>query len=103
MEAAETELVILDGLEVNIAEQTVMFKTKEIYFTNREFQVLCLLVTHPRRVYSKEQIYRIITNDEIENYHTVEITISRIRKKLEQCTNKNYIFAIRGRGYKLLP
>lgn len=34
-------------------------------------------------------------------YHTIEITISRIRKKLKECTGrKDFIVTINGRGYK---
>ena len=61
-----------------------MFEEQELAFTDREFQVFCLLFMHPHRVYSKEQIYRIVTQNEKDSYHTVEITISRIRHKLRQ-------------------
>lgn len=43
-----------------------------------------------------------ITEDgERVDYHTVEITISRIRKKLEAYSGRtDFIITIRGRGYK---
>ncbi|MCC8023804.1 MAG: helix-turn-helix domain-containing protein [Clostridium sp.] len=54
------------------------------------------------QVFSKRQIYDYITGfNERDNLHTVEITISKVRKKLEQYTGRgNFIITIRGRGYK---
>lgn len=84
-------------------EQTVCYQGKEIPFTNREFQILAFLLKYRGQVFSKRQIYEQVTEDEERvDYHTVEITISRIRKKLEQCSGrKDYIITIRGRGYKI--
>lgn len=96
-------VLVLDEIIMNIEEQSVMFGDEEISFTNQEFQVFSLLLMHPRRVYSKAQIYMAVTDSEKDSYHAVEITISRIRKKLRHYTNKDYIHVIRGRGYKLVP
>ena len=83
-------------------EQTVYFRNDEIIFTDREFQVLYLLLKRQGQVFSKRQIYEQVTNGEDRSdYHTVEITISRIRKKVERCSGrKDFIVTIRGRGYK---
>lgn len=91
-----------EELEVNLIEQTAYYRGEEVCFTNREFQVLAFLMKYCGQVFSKKQIYEQITEDnEREDYHTVEITLSRIRKKLEQCSGrKDFIVTIRGRGYK---
>ncbi|MGN1141435.1 MAG: winged helix-turn-helix domain-containing protein [Oliverpabstia sp.] len=91
------------GLTINYSEHTVKCCGKEIYFTNREFQVLYLLLQYSGQVLSKQQIYEHVTGDgDRVDYHTIEITISRIRKKLEVLSGrKDYIFTIRGRGYKI--
>lgn len=76
----------MDGLEyqnlkINPLEQTVYYFGEEIPLTNREFQLLYLLLKYQGQVFSKRQIYEQITEDgEQVDYHTVEITISRIRK-----------------------
>lgn len=61
-----------------------------------------LLLKYHGQVLSKRQIYEQITNDEERtDYHTIEITISRIRKKLEAYSGrKDFIVTIRERGYK---
>ena len=88
-------------LIVNSLEQVVFYKGKELIFTNREFQVLYLLLQYQGIVLSKQQIYEQITDDDRTDYHTIEITISRIRKKLKEHTGRaDLIITVRGRGYK---
>lgn len=91
-----------EGLYVNYLEQVVSYKGKEIYFTNREFQTIYLLLQYQGQVLSKKQIYEQTTGDgERVDYHTVETTISRIRKKIEICSGRrDFIITIRERGYK---
>lgn len=96
------DIIVFRELCINNLEQVVIYKGKEISFTNREFQVLYFLMRHQGQVFSKAQIYNQVTGDvEKDSLHTIEITISRIRKKLEACIGrKDLIVTIRGRGYK---
>lgn len=96
------EVFEFNGLIVNLLEQTVLYQSQEILLTNREFQVLYLLLQYQGQVLSKRQIYEQVTGDgERVDYHTVEITISKVRKKLELYTRRNdFIITIKGRGYK---
>lgn len=91
-----------DSIIINPLEQTVYYEGQEMAFTNREFWMLYLLVEYRGMVLSKKQIYRQITEDEERvDYHTVEITVSRIRKKLERMTGKNdWVTTIRGSRYR---
>ena len=103
-EEMQKNLQILEAEEIviNPFEHVVCYKEQEIKFTNREFWILYLLVEYRGLVLSKQQIYSQVTGDqERVDYHTVEITVSRIRKKLERMTGRHdLITAIRGRGYK---
>lgn len=96
------DLIEFEGLAVNFLEQTVHYGIQEIIMTNREFQILFFLMSHRGQVFSKKQIYYHVTEcNEKDDLHTIEITISRIRKKLEQHTGRSdFIITIRGRGYK---
>lgn len=102
MAGADEITISYEGLKINFSEQTVYFQDEEITFTNREFHVLYLLLKYKGQVFSKKQIYEQITSDEDRvDYHTIEITISRIRKKLEKYSGRrDFIITIRGRGYK---
>lgn len=96
------EIIEFNNLIVNNLEQVVSYKDVEIKLTNREFQILYFLMRHQGQVFSKTQIYNQVTGDvEKDSLHTIEITISRIRKKLEaRIGRKDLIVTIRGRGYK---
>ena len=98
----ENGVLEYQNLKVNPLEQMVYYCGEEIPLTNREFQILYLLLKYHGQVFSKRQIYEQITEDgERVEYHTVEITISKIRKKLETYSGrKDFIITIRGRGYK---
>ncbi|WP_024345325.1 winged helix-turn-helix domain-containing protein [Lacrimispora indolis] len=102
MNCINIDSIEFEGLIVNYSEQTVYYGMQEIMMTNREFQVLYFLISHRGQVFSKRQIYSCVTElDEREELHTVEITISRIRKKLELHTGRfDFIITIWGRGYK---
>lgn len=102
MEQCGLKILAAEGIIINPFEQIVCYEEQEIKFTNREFWILYLLVEYRGMVLSKQQIYSQVTEDqERVDYHTVEISVSRIRKKLEKMTGRNdLITVIRGRGYK---
>ena len=91
-----------EGLCIIPGEQIIAYQGNEIYFTNREFQVLLLLIQYQGQVLSKKQIYEQVADDDSRiNYHTIEITISRIRKKLREYTKRSdFIITVQDRGYK---
>ena len=101
-ETDKVNMIEYDRLTVSYLEQTVDYESQEITFTNREFHILYFLMSHRGQVFSKRQIYDHVTEfNEKDDLHTVEITISRIRKKLERVTGRSdFIITIRGRGYK---
>lgn len=70
--------------------------TKEL--TKAEFKVLELFMKHPRRVFTKEQIYEYAWEDDYEvDDNTIRVIISRLRDKVGNDTIKT----IRGLGYRL--
>lgn len=98
----EQNIILKYGdLTINPLEQTVFYSDDEIVFTNREFEVLYLLLQYQGVVLSRQQIYEQIADNDKDNYHTIEITISRIRKKLKVHTGRSdLIITVRDRGYK---
>ena len=52
--------------------------------TAREFDLLELLMRHPNRVYSREQLLNLVWGYEYTGeYRTVDVHIRRIREKVE--------------------
>ncbi|MBO7564077.1 MAG: response regulator transcription factor [Clostridiales bacterium] len=81
---------------------TVMVNDQEVQLTKREFQILALLVSHPKRVFTKQDIYDCAWNEiYIGEDKTINVHISNIRKKLKEFTDTEFIETVWGIGYKL--
>ena len=83
--------------------RTVEIRGKTIRLTAREFDILALLITHPKRVFTFEMIMDLIWNEEYIYYsHKTLINhMSNLRKKLQVAPDvPNYIVNIHGVGYK---
>lgn len=66
--------------------------------TKAEYKVLELFVKHPKRVFTKEQIYEYAWGDDyVVDDNTIRVIISRLRDKV----GKDTIRTIRGLGYRL--
>ncbi|WP_036225693.1 response regulator transcription factor [Mesoaciditoga lauensis] len=70
----------------------------EIDFAGKEFDLLKLFITHPSKVFTREEILdRIWGKDFFGEFRTVDVHVSKIRKKL----GDKIIKTVRGVGYKL--
>lgn len=82
--------------------RTCQVKGQEISLTVLEFDILTLLLEHPDKVYSKENIYQAVWK---ENYigedSTVSVHISNIRKKIAALDEEEYIKTVWSIGFKL--
>lgn len=72
--------------------------------TKQEFAILELLMKHPKKVFSKEEIFEYAWE---ENYmgetKTLDVHISNIRKKIKKVTEREYIETVWGIGYRFHP
>lgn len=84
-------------------DSTKLECTKEgvlIPFTARELALFRFLLEHPGQVYSKEQLYRMVWNDNVVDDNTITVYMKRIREKIEEdMKNPKYIHTVRGVGY----
>lgn len=71
---------------------------KECYLPKKEFELLSLLITKPKKVFSREEITQTIWGDNsIVNSRTIDVHIRKIREKI----GRRYIQTIKGIGYRL--
>lgn len=71
---------------------------KEITLTSMEYKILKLFMENPGRVFTKQQIYEEVWNDNsVTDDNNIMSYISKIREKLG---DGNYITTIRGLGYR---
>ena len=96
----EPQVLKAGDLSMNLEDYSVTKAGERIELTAKEFAILKLLMKNPKRVYTKEQIYSLVWNDEYfgdENVH-----ISRLRNKLEGDPRRpEYVVTVWGIGYKL--
>lgn len=72
--------------------------------TKQEFAILELLLKHPKKVFSKEEIFEYAWEDSyMGETKTLDVHISHIRKKIKEVTEKEYIETVWGIGYRLYP
>lgn len=74
---------------------------KQVSLTRQEFKIMELLLSNPKRVFSKQDIY----NYAWDNYYvgedkTINMHISNIRRKLKAVSEEEYIETVWGIGFK---
>ena len=75
----------------------------QVRLTNRERQLLTLLVSHPGRLFSRSQIIEALEPGGSEVYdRAIDSSISRLRRKIEPDPSfPRYLRTVRGQGYRL--
>lgn len=91
------------GLEINDETKQVTVDDEPIKLTPIEYSILLLLTKNVGRVYSIEQIYENIWNEEaIGADNTVAVHIRHIREKIEiNPKEPRYLKVVWGIGYKI--
>lgn len=75
---------------------------REIVLTSREFDLLLLLLKHPRQVMTREKLMDGVWGFDYEGESNVlEVYIGYLRSKLEEAGKKRLIHTVRGVGYVL--
>ena len=75
----------------------------ELVLTKQEYKILELFLLHPKRVFSKQDIYDYAWDDiYVGEDKTINVHISNIRKKIKNVTEEEYIETVWGIGFKLV-
>lgn len=83
-------------------ECRVLVRSEEINLSPKEFRILELFMSHPRRVWSRDQlIERVWGPDFMGDSKTVDVHIRWLREKLEVDPSRpEYLLTVRGFGYR---
>lgn len=93
------QLQIQDIL-LDLDSQSVRKDGQTIALTYTEFKILELLASHRKKIYSLENIYSSIWNDNAVGDGAIMVHIKNIRKKLgDSSKNPTYIKTAWGKGY----
>lgn len=100
---AAAAVLAYKDLKLDLATFTAQVGDQSIPLTSKEFNILKLFMTNQRRVFTKEQIFHFIWQEDfIGNENVINVHIRRLREKIEQDpSNPVYIRTIWGIGYKL--
>ncbi|HEY4601507.1 MAG TPA: vancomycin resistance response regulator transcription factor, VanR-F/VanR-M family [Cerasibacillus sp.] len=89
------------GLVISLEQRIVTLYGENIKLTPKEFDILYLLASHPKKVFSVENIFRQVWGEAyFEGGNTVMVHIRTLRKKLEEDKRKDkWIKTVWGVGY----
>ncbi len=90
-----------DGLLVNLTQRRVFYREKELFFSKREFDLIEYLMTNKGQIFDRERIYEAVWGlDAQGDSGVVKEHIRKIRAKLRETTQQEYIETVWGVGYK---
>lgn len=90
------------GLEVHEDTVEVFLDGNPVKLTPTEFKILLLLIKSPGRVFSAEEIYERVWNEQAINTDTIMVHVRKIREKIEiNPREPKYLKVVWGVGYKI--
>jgi DNA-binding response OmpR family regulator len=98
----DTDVLQFEDLTLNRRTREVHRGQRSIELTAKEFDLLQYLMSHPRQVFTREQILENIWGyDFLGDSNIIEVYVRYLRLKLEQESEKRLIYTARGVGYSL--
>ena len=101
-ETQQGNILTVGGLELNEDTVEVRVDGETVKLTPMEFKILQLLMKHPGRVFSADEIYERVWNEEAISTDTVMVHVRHIREKIEiNPKEPKYLKVVWGIGYKI--
>jgi DNA-binding response OmpR family regulator len=89
-------------IQVILSERKVEVNGHEIHLTPKEYELLLLLLSSTEQVFSREVLLEKVWGyDYFGDTRTVDMHIQRIRKKISDHSEQEYILTVFGVGYKM--
>ncbi len=85
------------NLEIDYEQFKVSINSKDVGLAKKEFELLALLSSKPGKVFKRNEIHtKVWGNDVIVGDRTIDVHIRKLREKI----GEDYIFTMKGVGYK---
>lgn len=101
-QAAAVDEASPDGVRIDVDARRVYAGTEEVPLTGKEFEVLSILAANRDKVVSRGRLMADVWD---ENWYgstkTLDVTIGRLRQKLESVGVTDRVVAVRGVGFRL--
>lgn len=96
------EMLTYDDLYLDLNYHTVKINNEELRLTRTEYAILKLLMQNPKQVITKAQLLDRISEDTPDcTESSLKTHISNLRRKLREISEKEYIEAVWGIGFKM--
>ena len=97
------DVLSIGGIELNDRTKEVTLDGEDVSLTRTEFDILKLLMEHPGQVFSPNQIYEHVWQDNpYGTENTVAVHIRHLREKIEyNPAEPRFLKMVWGRGYKM--
>jgi len=91
-------------LTLDIPNRTLTIKNDKIDLTNLEFKLLHTFIKHPNTTLERDFLRDEVWGDDSAKFHdkTINVTINRLKKKIDPKGEKEYFMPVWGIGYKLV-
>ncbi len=97
------EFFMVNDFKVNKNTNQIFLDNSELELTKIEAEIFILLLNHPNKVISREEILRNSSLKEDTRNRTIDMHISNIRFKIDDDSKKSkYIKSVWGIGYKFI-
>jgi DNA-binding response OmpR family regulator len=99
----ETKQIICGELAINPETKVVLKNGSRIFLTAKEYKILETLLKKPKKIFTRDELLEIVWGyDYLGDSRSVDMTIMRLRKKLEDDAEMpKYIKTVYGFGYQL--
>lgn len=98
----EDSVLSCGSLMFNVTENTVTCGGKPVSLTSKEMQLLKLFLSHPKKVFTKANLYETVWNDTYYyEDNTINVHVSNLRSKLKKASGEDHIDTVWGVGYRL--
>lgn len=95
------DVVSAGRITIDTDQHRVLIDKEPVDFSPTEFRLLHFLLTHPDRVFGRNQLLDNVWGEQVYvEDRTVDVHIRRLRKVLEQYDCDSYISTVRGVGYR---
>jgi DNA-binding response OmpR family regulator len=103
--AAGTERLTFGDVELERSTRDVRRQGAEVKLTAKEFDLLWFLASHPRRVFSRDQLMATVWGYTAAlDTGTVTVHVRRLREKIESDpSSPRHLETVWGVGYRLVP
>ncbi len=98
------EILVFGNLRIDTRRRKIFVKGEQVELTAKEFDLIFLLANNPGTVFTRDQLLRLVWDDEAGIYlFSVNAMVARVRKKIEENPSQpKFLLTHRGTGYRFV-